>query len=119
MTLARQGKLTFRRVFPRFVRLVLTLLAVVLAGFYGAANGAKRPGSGWAFQQLPVFVNLAPIDVRDAWIVTVPASRSSSLHCNAESSPRRAPVSSASAHSANQREPRFASRNAAACSGVQ
>jgi len=65
MTLARAGKLTFRRVFPRFVRLVLTLLAVLLAGFYGAANGAKRPGSGWAFQQLPVFVNLAPVDVRE------------------------------------------------------
>lgn len=65
MTLARAGKLTFRRVFPRFVRLLLTLLAVVLAGFYGAANGAKRPGSGWAFQQLPVFVNLAPVDVRE------------------------------------------------------
>jgi peptide/nickel transport system permease protein len=65
MTLARAGKLTFRRVFPRFVRLVLTLLAVVLAGFYGAANGAKRPDSGWAFQQLPIFVNLAPVDVRE------------------------------------------------------
>lgn len=64
MTLARAGKLTFRRVFPRLLRLLLTLLAVVLVGFYGAANGAKRPGSGWAFKQLPVFVNLAPADVR-------------------------------------------------------
>jgi hypothetical protein len=65
MTPARTGKLTFRRVFPRLLRLLLTLLAVVLVGFYGAANGAKRPGSGWAFQQLPVFVNLAPADVRE------------------------------------------------------
>ena len=65
MTDAPAGKLTFRRVFPRFLRLLLTLLAVVLVGFYGAANGAKRPGSGWAFKQLPVFVNLAPQDVRD------------------------------------------------------
>jgi hypothetical protein len=65
MTPARPGKLTFRRVFPRFLRLLLTLLAVLIAGFYGAANGAKRPDSGWAFKQLPVFVNLSPIDVRD------------------------------------------------------
>lgn len=65
MTLARAGKLTFRRVFPRFLRLLLTLLAVLIAGFYGAANGAKRPDSGWAFKQLPVFVNLSPVDVRD------------------------------------------------------
>jgi peptide/nickel transport system permease protein len=64
MNLARAGKLTFRRAFPRLLRLVLTLLAVVLVGFYGAANGAKRPGSGWAFKQLPLFVNLTPIDVR-------------------------------------------------------
>ena len=62
---ARPGKLTFRRVFPRFLRLLLTLLAVLIAGFYGAANGAKRPDSGWRFKELPVFVNLAPIDVRD------------------------------------------------------
>ena len=46
MIRARAGKLTFRRVFPRLVRLALTLLAVVLVGFYGAANSAKRPGSG-------------------------------------------------------------------------
>ncbi len=65
MSLARAGKLTFRRFFPRFLRLLLTLLAVLVAGFYGAANGAKRPGSGWAFQDLPVFVNLAPQDVRE------------------------------------------------------
>jgi len=65
MTNARPGKLTFRRVFPRFLRLLLTLLAVVLVGFYGAANGAKRPGSAWAFKRLPVFVNLAPADVRE------------------------------------------------------
>jgi peptide/nickel transport system permease protein len=62
---ARAGRLTFRRVFPRFLRLLLTLLAVLLAGFYGAANGAKRPSSVWAFKQLPVFVNPAPSDVRD------------------------------------------------------
>jgi len=62
---ARPGKLTFRRVFPRLLRLLLTLAAVVLVGFYGAANAAKRPGSGWSFQQLPVFVNPTPQDVRD------------------------------------------------------
>jgi peptide/nickel transport system permease protein len=65
MTFARAGKLTFRRVFPRFLRLLLTLLAVLIVGFYGAANGAKRPDSGWAYRQLPVFVNLAPKDVRE------------------------------------------------------
>ena len=62
---ARAGRLTFRRVFPRFLRLLLTLLAVLIAGFYGAANGAKRADSGWAFKGLPVFVNLNPIDVRE------------------------------------------------------
>jgi peptide/nickel transport system permease protein len=62
---ARAGKLTFRRVFPRLLRLFLTLSAVVLVGFYGAANAAKRPDSGWAFVGVPVFVNLAPQDVRD------------------------------------------------------
>jgi len=31
---APAGKLTFRRVFPRFLRLLLTLLAVALVGFY-------------------------------------------------------------------------------------
>lgn len=65
MIRARAGRLTFRRVFPRLVRLLLTLSAVVLVGFYGAANAAKRPGSGWAYGSLPVFVNLAPHDVRD------------------------------------------------------
>lgn len=64
MVFARAGRLTFRRVFPRLLRLLLTLTAVVLVGFYGAANAAKRPGSGWAFQQLPVFVNPDPADVR-------------------------------------------------------
>lgn len=65
MTLARAGKLTFRRVFPRLLRLLLTLLAVLIAGFYGAANGAKRLGSGWAYRALPVFVNPSPSDVRE------------------------------------------------------
>jgi peptide/nickel transport system permease protein len=61
---ARAGRLTFRRVFPRLLRLLMTVSAVVLVGFYGAANAAKRPGSGWAFRALPVFVNVAPEDVR-------------------------------------------------------
>lgn len=65
MMRAPAGRLTFRRVFPRLIRLLLTLSAVVLVGFYGAANAAKRPGSGWAYGSLPVFVNLAPRDVRD------------------------------------------------------
>ena len=65
MAQARAGKLTFRRVFPRLLRLLLTVTAVVLVGFYGAANSAKRPGSGWSFRQLPLFVNLEPQDVRD------------------------------------------------------
>ncbi|HVY27690.1 MAG TPA: hypothetical protein VHB79_14145 [Polyangiaceae bacterium] len=64
MVFARAGRLTFRRVFPRLLRLLLTLTAVVLVGFYGAANAAKRPSSGWAFRQLPVFVNTDPQDVR-------------------------------------------------------
>jgi len=64
MVFARAGRLTFRRVFPRLLRLLLTLTAVVLVGFYGAANAAKRPASGWAFRQLPVFVNTDPQDVR-------------------------------------------------------
>lgn len=64
MVFARAGRLTFRRVFPRLLRLLLTLTAVVLVGFYGAANAAKRPGSGWAFKQLPLFVNPEPQDVR-------------------------------------------------------
>lgn len=61
---ARAGRLTFRRVFPRLLRLLLTLCAVVVVGFYGAANAAKKPGSGWSFRSLPVFLNLAPADVR-------------------------------------------------------
>src|SRR6478735_8121652 len=65
MTAARAGKLSLRRVFPRLLRLLLTLLAVVLVGFYGAANGASQPGSGWAYGALPLYVNLAPQDVRD------------------------------------------------------
>lgn len=64
MIRARAGRLTFRRVFPRLLRLLLTLSAVVLVGFYGAASAARRPGSGWAFRELPVFLNLAPRDVR-------------------------------------------------------
>jgi hypothetical protein len=75
MTGARAGKLTFRRVFPRFLRLLLTLLAVLIAGFYGAANGARRPDSGWAYKQLPVFVNLAPIDVRDRAVRALRAAK--------------------------------------------
>jgi peptide/nickel transport system permease protein len=62
---ARAGRLTFRRVFPRLVRLLLTLSAVVIVGFYGAANAAQQPAAGWAYRRLPVFVNLAPRDVRD------------------------------------------------------
>jgi hypothetical protein len=65
MTRARAGKLTFRRVFPRLLRLLLTLAAVLTAGFYGAANSAKRPDSGWAYKHLPIFLNLAPTDVRE------------------------------------------------------
>jgi peptide/nickel transport system permease protein len=70
---ARAGRLTFRRVFPRALRLLLTLLAVVLVGFYGAASSAKQPRSGWAFTHLPVFVNLGPEDVRDRSLVAVRA----------------------------------------------
>jgi peptide/nickel transport system permease protein len=64
MIRARAGRLTFRRVFPRLLRLLLTLAAVIVVGFYGAANGAQQPGSGWAFRSLPVFFNVAPVDVR-------------------------------------------------------
>src|SRR5688572_22081084 len=70
---ARAGRLTFRRVFPRALRLLLTLLAVVLVGFYGAASAAKQPRSGWAFNRLPVFVNLGPEDVRDRSLRAVSA----------------------------------------------
>jgi hypothetical protein len=66
--------LTFRRVFPRLLRLVLTLLAVVLVGFYGAANGASRAGSAWAFKRLPVFVNSSPVDVRDRSVLALRAA---------------------------------------------
>ncbi len=62
---ARAGRLTFRRVFPRLLRLLLTVSAVIVVGFFGAANSARRPGSDWAFRELPVFFNLAPVDVRD------------------------------------------------------
>ncbi len=65
MSTARAGSLTFRRVFPRALRLLLTLLAVVLVGFYGAASSARQPTSGWSYSKLPVFLNLAPRDVRD------------------------------------------------------
>jgi peptide/nickel transport system permease protein len=64
MIRARAGRMTFRRVFPRLLRLLLTVCAVVVVGFYGAANAAKRPDSGWPFRALPVFLNLAPEDVR-------------------------------------------------------
>lgn len=62
---ARAGKLTFRRVFPRALRLLLTLVAVGLLGFYGAAAAARRAASPWPYRHLPVFINLAPQDVRD------------------------------------------------------
>jgi hypothetical protein len=87
MTLARSGRLTFRRVFPRFLRLLLTLLAVLLAGFYGAANSARRPDSGWAFKQLPVFVNPAPVDVRTR---AVSAMRAAAKPDGAEAAAARA-----------------------------
>jgi hypothetical protein len=62
---ARAGKLTFRRIFPRAMRLLLTLVAVGLLGFYGAASAAKTTGSSWPYRHLPVFLNLAPKDVRE------------------------------------------------------
>src|SRR5689334_15064178 len=65
MTFALAGKLTFRRVFPRAIRLLLTLLSVVLVGFYGAAAAARHATPKSAFLHLPVFVNSAPQDVRD------------------------------------------------------
>jgi peptide/nickel transport system permease protein len=55
---------TLRRAFPRALRLVLTLIAVLAVGFYGAARSARQQPS-WRFAHLPVFVNRAPIDVRD------------------------------------------------------
>jgi peptide/nickel transport system permease protein len=71
---ARPGRLTFRRVFPRGLRLLLTLVAVVLVGFYGAASGARQAQSGWGFRHLPVFVNLNPQDVRDRALRAVRAA---------------------------------------------
>jgi hypothetical protein len=64
MISARAGRLTFRRVFPRAMRLLLTFVAVALVGFYGAAQAARRAESVWPFGHLPVFFNLAPEDVR-------------------------------------------------------
>lgn len=64
MISARAGRLTFRRVFPRAMRLLLTFVAVALVGFYGAAQAARRADSAWPFGHLPVFFNLAPEDVR-------------------------------------------------------
>lgn len=65
MIRARAGKLTFRRIFPRALRLLLTLSVVVLLGFYGVARAAQRTDSSWPYRALPVFVNPAPQDVRD------------------------------------------------------
>lgn len=65
MTFAPAGRLTFRRVFPGAARLLLTLVAVGLLGFYGAASAARQVGSSWPYRHLPVFLNLAPQDVRD------------------------------------------------------
>jgi peptide/nickel transport system permease protein len=64
MISAPAGRLTFRRVFPRAMRLLLTFVAVALVGFYGAAQAARRAESAWPFGHLPVFFNLAPEDVR-------------------------------------------------------
>jgi peptide/nickel transport system permease protein len=64
MISAGAGRLTFRRVFPRAMRLLLTFVAVALVGFYGAAQGARRASSTWPFGHLPIFLNLAPEDVR-------------------------------------------------------
>jgi hypothetical protein len=65
MTFAHPGRLTLRRLFPRALRLLLTLAAVLLVGFYGAAGAAKRVSSHWPYGKLPLFLNLAPQDVRD------------------------------------------------------
>jgi peptide/nickel transport system permease protein len=80
MTGARAGRLTFRRVFPRLVRLLLTLCAVVVVGFYGAANAAKRPDSGWPFRSLPVFLNLSPEDVRSRALTAMRAVARGDAH---------------------------------------
>jgi peptide/nickel transport system permease protein len=61
---AGAGRLTFRRIFPRAMRLLLTFVAVALVGFYGAAKAARSASSTWPFGQLPVFFNPAPQDVR-------------------------------------------------------
>jgi peptide/nickel transport system permease protein len=57
--------LTFRRLFPRALRLLLTVVAVALLGFYGVARAAQRVGSSWPYRALPIFLNLKPQDVRD------------------------------------------------------
>jgi hypothetical protein len=64
MISAGAGRLTFRRVFPRAMRLLLTFVAVAVVGFYGAAQAARRAESPWPFGHLPVFFNFAPEDVR-------------------------------------------------------
>lgn len=64
MISAGAGRLTFRRVFPRAMRLLLTFVAVSVVGFYGAAKAARSETSTWPFGHLPVFLNLAPQDVR-------------------------------------------------------
>ena len=56
--------LTFRRLFPRALRLLLTVVAVALLGFYGVARAAQRVGSSWPYRALPVFINLKPQDVK-------------------------------------------------------
>lgn len=64
MSFARADRPTFRRLLLRASRLLLTLSAVMVVGFYGAAGAAKRAASPWPFADLPVFLNLAPQDVR-------------------------------------------------------
>lgn len=61
---ARAAKPRLRQIFPRLMRLLLTLLAVVIVGFFGAAGAAEQAGSSWPFKHLPVFLNTAPEDVR-------------------------------------------------------
>jgi hypothetical protein len=61
----RVRALTFRRLFPRALRLLLTVVAVALLGFYGVARAAQRVGSSWPYRALPVFINPKPQDVRD------------------------------------------------------
>jgi hypothetical protein len=76
MIWARAGKLTFRRLFARALRLLLTMLAVGLLGFYGVARAAQRIDSTWPYRALPLFVNPQPQDVRDRALV---AMRSAAL----------------------------------------